>query len=244
MGVPQDYAAVDLETTGLNPKTDKIIEVGIVAVKGGQVVQTYSSLVNPYQKLRAETTALTGIQDSMLEHAPGIQEIIRDCIELCEDLPLLGHKILFDYSFLKKAAVNEGLEFEKTGIDTLKLCRKFMPAEEKKNLASACSSYGVDLNGAHRAFQDALATHELYQKMAAVHGESGSNEFCPKPLIYKIKREQPATKRQKEVLRELLKYHKISVTAQIDHLSRNEISRLTDKIILQYGRIAKKGIKS
>ena len=138
----------------------------------------------------------------MLTDAPGISRVIGKCLELCGDLPLLGHKILVDYSFLKKAAVNEGMEFEKQGIDTLKLCRKFMPAVEKKNLSSACAYY--------------------------------------KPLIYKIKREQPATKRQKEVLRELLKYHKISVTVQIDHLSRNEISRLTDKIILQYGRMSKR----
>ena len=115
-----------------------------------------------------------------------------------------------------------------------------MPEAEKKNLSSACAYYGVDLTGAHRANHDAFATHELYQRLAAAYGEIAEEDFLPKPLIYKIKREQPATKRQKEVLRELLKYHKISVTAQIDHLSRNEISRLTDKIILQYGRMSKR----
>ena len=132
------------------------------------------------------------------------------------------------------------MEFEKQGIDTLKLCRKFMPEAEKKNLSSACAYYGVDLTGAHRASHDALATHELYQRLTAAYGEAAEEDFLPKPLIYKIKREQPATKRQKDVLRELLKYHKIRVTVQIDHLSRNEISRLTDKIILQYGRMSKR----
>ena len=223
MSIPQDYVSVDLETTGLNPKIDKIIEIGMVIVRNGQVEQEYSTLVNPYQQLRPE----------MLTDAPGISRVIGKCLELCGDLPLLGHKILFDYSFLKKAAVNEGMEFEKQGIDTLKLCRKFMPAVEKKNLSSACAYYGVDLTGAHRASHDALATHELYQRLTAAYGEAAEEDFLPKP-------EQPATKRQKEVLRELLKYHKISVTAQIDHLSRNEISRLTDKIILQYGRMLKR----
>lgn len=240
MGIPQDYVSVDLETTGLNPKIDKIIEIGMVIVRNGQVAQEYSTLVNPYQQLRPETVELTGIQDEMLTDAPGVSQVIGKCLELCGELPLLGHKILFDYSFLKKAAVNEGVEFEKQGIDTLKLCRKFMPEAEKKNLSSACAYYGVDLTGAHRANHDAFATHELYQRLAAAYGEIAEEDFLPKPLIYKIKREQPATKRQKELLRELLKYHKISVTAQIDHLSRNEISRLTDKIILQYGRMSKR----
>lgn len=240
MSIPQDYVSVDLETTGLNPKIDKIIEIGMVIVRNGQVEQEYSTLVNPYQQLRPETVELTGIRDEMLMDAPGISRVIGKCLELCGDLSLLGHKILFDYSFLKKAAVNEGMEFEKQGIDTLKLCRKFMPAVEKKNLSSACAYYGVDLTGAHRASHDALATHKLYQRLTAAYGEAAEEDFLPKPLIYKIKREQPATKRQKEVLRELLKYHKISVTVQIDHLSRNEISRLTDKIILQYGRMLKR----
>lgn len=123
MSIPQDYVSVDLETTGLNPKIDKIIEIGMVIVRNGQVEQGYFTLVNPYQQLRPETVELTGILDEMLTDAPGISRVIGKCLELCGDLPLLGHKILFDYSFLKKAAVNEGMEFEKQGIDTL----KFMP---------------------------------------------------------------------------------------------------------------------
>ena len=236
----QDFVVLDLETTGLSVKEDQILEIGAVKVQGGEVTASYETFVNPGRKVPERITELTGIRDEMLTDAPGISRVIGKCLELCGDLPVLGHKILFDYSFLKKAAVNEGMEFEKQGIDTLKLCRKFMPAVEKKNLSSACAYYSVDLTGAHRASHDALATHELYQRLTAAYGEAAEEDFLPKPLIYKIKREQPATKRQKEVLRELLKYHKISVTVQIDHLSRNEISRLTDKIILQYGRMSKR----
>ena len=64
--------------------------------------------------------------------------------------------------------------------------------------------------------------------------------FAPQPLIYKVKREQSASKKQKEVLRELLKYHRINLSAQIDSLSKNEISRLTDQIIAQHGRMQKR----
>ena len=69
------------------------------------------------------------------------------------------------------------------------------------------------------------------------HGAKSPETFAAKPLIYKVKREQPASKKQKEDLRYLLKYHKIDLPVQIDYLSRNEVSRITDKIISRYGRI-------
>ena len=84
---------------------------------------------------------------------------------------------------------------------------------------------------------DARGAHDLYQVLADRFGDCGAERFSPRQLVYKIKKEQLASKRQKEVLHQLLKYHKIEITVQIDYLSRNEISRMTDKIISQYGRI-------
>lgn len=74
----------------------------------------------------------------MVENAPDIGDEIGEFLDFCGQLPLLGHHVIFDYSFLKRAAVNQGLEFERTGLDTLQLCRRFMPQEEKKNLEAAC----------------------------------------------------------------------------------------------------------
>lgn len=87
----------------------------------------------------------------MTAGAPDIGDVIGRVVELCRDLPLLGHHIIFDYSFLKRAAVNKGLVFEKSGIDTLTLCRRFMPEEEKKNLENASRYYGIKQTDAHRA---------------------------------------------------------------------------------------------
>jgi DNA polymerase-3 subunit alpha (Gram-positive type) len=115
-----------------------------------------------------------------------------------------------------------------------------MPKEERKNLGSACSWFQVEMRTAHRALDDAWGAHGLYQVMADRCEPEQAGAFLPKTLIYKVKREQPASKRQKEVLHELLKYHKIETTVQTEYLSRNEISRLTDKIISQYGRIVKR----
>lgn len=231
------YIAVDLETTGLDPKRDKIIEIGAVRVKDGEVDDVYETFVNPYRKLEERVAALTGINDRQVEAAPGIEELIGCFLDFAGDLPLLGHHVIFDYSFLKRAAVNAGCSFERQGIDTLKLARRFMPQDEKKNLKAACEFFGLKQYLSHRALADSRAAHQLYQKMADRYGNEFPDAFDSQTLIYKVKKEQPASKRQKEHLQDLLKYHKIVLSVQMDHLSRNEISRITDKIIAQYGRI-------
>ena len=231
------YIAVDLETTGLDPKRDKIIEIGAVRVKDGEVDDVYETFVNPYRKLEERVAVLTGISDRQVEAAPGIEELIGSFLDFAGDLPLLGHHVIFDYSFLKRAAVNAGCGFERRGIDTLRLARRFMPQDEKKNLKAACEFFGIKQHLSHRALADSKSAHLLYQKMAVRYGNEVPDAFDSQPLIYKVKKEQPASKRQKEHLQDLLKYHKIVLSVQTEHLSRNEISRITDKIIAQYGRI-------
>ena len=237
--ISQTYIAIDLETTGLDPKREKIIEIGAMRVEDGAKTAQFHTMVNPRREIGKRITELTGISTEMVENAPDIGDIMAELLEFCGELPLLGHHVIFDYSFLKRAAVNNGLKFERDGIDTLKLCRMFMPVEERKTLASACNFYGISQESAHRALGDAWDAHRLYQKLFLAHGEQQPGAFSPKPLIYKAKMEQPASKKQKEDLRYLLKYHRIDLPVQIDYLSRNEVSRLKDKIISQYGRIKK-----
>ncbi|WP_370824184.1 PolC-type DNA polymerase III [Clostridium sp.] len=234
------YIAIDLETTGLNPKTERIIEIGAARVEDGIVVQTYSTFVNPERELDARIRELTGICDDDLKDAPVLDTVLPDLLAFCGELPLLGHHVIFDFSFLKRAAVNRKYTFEHAGLDTLKICRHFMPEEEKKNLAAACRYFAVDPGESHRALSDAMAAHHLYQELKNRYFLEVPEVFAPQPLIYKVKREQPASKKQKEVLRELLKYHRINLSAQIDSLSKNEISRLTDQIIAQHGRMQKR----
>lgn len=231
------YIAVDLETTGLNPKLDKIIEIGAVRVEDGREVDRFETFVNPCRILEEKIRRLTGISDDQLASAPEIGEVLPYFLQFAKELPLLGHHIIFDYSFLKKAAVNLGRPFEREGIDTLEIARKFMPQDEKKNLKDACRYYGVEEEPSHRALSDAKAAHQLYQNMKKNFGLSMPQVFLGKRMIFQVKKEQLASKIQKEHLQDLIKYHRISLTVQIDALSRNEISRMTDKIIAQYGRI-------
>lgn len=108
------FVALDIETTGLNPAEDKIIEVGMAKISDGEIVDSYSTLVNPGIKISERITMITGITDDMVEGKPEITEIISDIVDFTKDMPILGHNVIFDYSFIKKAAVNSGLDFKKT----------------------------------------------------------------------------------------------------------------------------------
>ena len=231
------YIALDLETTGLEARLDKITEIAALRVVDGRVEERFVTLVNPGRQLGERITVLTGITDDMVKDAPGIDEILDEVLNFTEDLPLLGHQIIFDYGFLVQVAVNQKRKFEKYGVDTLKLCRYLMPGAEKKNLGAACAYFGVHQDTAHRALSDAYAAHDLYQELKRRFGKERPELFTAKMLQYKAKKERTASKRQKEHLQDLLKYHRIDITVEIDHMSGNEISRMIDKIIFQYGRI-------
>ena len=235
------YIAVDVETTGLEVRQEKITELALVRVEGDTVTDCFSTLVNPGRPISEMVSSLTGITDAMVKDAPAVEEVIGDALDFAGDLPLLGHNLLFDYRFIKKAAVNSGLAFERQGVDTLQLCRLFMGAEQKKNLADACAFYQIPQPQAHRALADAQSAHLLFQRLKGLYGGERPQAFVPASLFYQPKREQPATKRQKEYLQDLIKCHRINITVQLDALSRSEASRMIDRIILQHGRPFPKG---
>ena len=141
------YISIDLETTGLNPKLDKIIEIGGVKVINGKITDTFSTFVSPGIKLKERVVELTGIRDEMLTDAPNMDEVLPKLLAFLEELPLLGHRILFDYSFLKKAAVDRKLIFEKNGLDTLKIARRHLPQLEHRTLEYLCNYYGIGRGG-------------------------------------------------------------------------------------------------
>lgn len=230
------YISIDLETTGLNPKTEKIIEIGAVKVVDGICVDTFSAFVNPGRKLEERIVELTGIHDEDLAEAPSIEEVLPKLLEFVGDFCLLGHSVLFDYSFVKKAAVNQKLTFEKEAVDTLKIARKYLADLESRSLDKLCEHYKIPHN-AHRALEDAKATHVLYQKLVEEFGvkeTSEDNLFLPHKLIYKAKKDSPATNAQKERLYRMIQQHKIELGLDIEKLTKSEASRLVDKLRVQY----------
>ncbi len=230
------YIALDLEMTGLNPKLDKIIEIGAVKVIGGKIEDTFEALVEPGRQLSEDVIRLTGITNEMLEDARAPKEICPLLYKFLDGFVLLGHGLRFDYSFLKKYAVNMEIPYETEGIDTLKLARKLLTGAESNRLPDLCVYFGIP-HRAHRALSDALAAHELYQRfLKDFFSEENKSCFEPVKLNYVIKKEQPATKRQMENIQALLDFHGLCSEYEIASMTKNEISRYTDKIILRYGR--------
>ena len=231
------YVCVDLETTGLNPKTDRIIEIGAVKIENGKKAGVFESFVCPGRQLTDKIKELTKITDAQLQNAPDIHSVLPELLDFMGDSILLGHSVLFDYSFLKKAAVNEKLTFERQGIDTLKIARTFLQELESRSLDFLCKFYDIP-HKAHRALADAEATCLLFERLYEEFGEreEAQKQFAPYQLIYNVKRETPITPAQKERLYKLLSKHKLTVDYDVDKLTRNEASRYTDRILARYGR--------
>ncbi len=223
------YISIDLETTGLDPKRDRIIEIGAVRVEDGIRTGEFETFINPGRRLEERIVELTGITDEQLNNAPRITEVMPQLLEFMGDAPLLGHHVIFDYSFLKKAAVDQKLPFERRGIDTLKIARKYLPQLEHRSLDYLCEYYGIE-HHAHRALADAKATEELYRHLADLYFTPEENLFAPAQLIYHAKRDTPATKAQKEQLLRLAELHKIELCMDVEELTRSEASRMADKI--------------
>lgn len=249
MNIPMNYVAFDIETTGLNPKYDKIIEIGAVRVRNGEAQETFSTFVNPAKSLPPRIVELTGIHDEDVMGAPYIEGVLDAFLVFAGEDVLLGHNLIFDYSFIKKAAVNQKKTFERTGIDTLRIAKRFLNDLESRNLGFLCEHYQIALN-AHRALNDAVAAHELYQILVRGYAGQEADTFLPRQLVYNVKKESPITPRQLELLQKLtVQYHLgcegtvlfpvANVTDEaldMEKLSKNEASRLIDKLLANFRR--------
>ena len=229
------FVALDIETTGLNPAEDKIIEIGMAKISDGEIVDSYSTLVNPGIKISERITMITGITDDMVEGKPAITEIISDIVDFTKDMPILGHNVIFDYSFIKKAAVNSGLDFKKSGIDTLKLSRRLLPEVPHKTLEYLCGYFGIDAGNSHRAYDDALRAMKLYEKLHQIKpDDTGFDELIE--LNYSAKKDSPITAAQRKYLIALTEKHGLEPVEDIDALTKSRASKLIDNIISNYGK--------
>lgn len=222
-----DYIAIDLETTGIRLSKDKIIEVGLLKVKDSHIIDTLSCVINPDIQVDDKILELTKISEKELRNAKRIHEVINHIVDFCEEYVLLGHNTIFDYSFVKREANRAGLEFEKRGIDTYKLCKKVLPENVRKNLTDACGYFGIERKNSHRAFSDAFYTHVLFQEIIK---NFKTLEISPEAMKVKIKKFVPIRKRTKEDLQKLLNCHRIGCKVNIDLLSESEAKRMMDKI--------------
>ena len=173
---PMEDAIVvlDFETTGLNTRTDRIIEIGAVKLQNGHIVDTFAQMVNPGIPLPPKITEITGIADHMLMEAPSAAQALPGLLEFIGDAPLAAHNAGFDCAVLDSELGRLGIKRDWTVIDTLFFAQKLHPEYTRFNLKSVCKQLGVSLKNAHRAVHDATATAQILSIMMDEAKEKGA----------------------------------------------------------------------
>ncbi len=154
------YVVVDLEATSTGSKA-KIIQVGIVVIEDGKIVDHYTTDVNPHEPLDAHIKELTGLTDQRLAQAPDFSQVARKIFDLVENGIFVAHNVQFDANLLAENLFFEGYELRSPRVDTVELAQVFFPELEKYSLPILCRELGISLKHAHTALSDAQATAEL-----------------------------------------------------------------------------------
>ena len=160
-----DYVVFDLETTGISPYTDKVVEISAVKVKNHKPVDEFSTLVNPECHISEGASAVNGIFDEMVEESPVFADVLPKFIDFIEELPRVGHNIhSFDMNFIyRDCEAYLGAFPDNDYIDTLLISRKCMPEMAHHRMTDLAVHYGISIEGAHRALKDCHMTQQVYE---------------------------------------------------------------------------------
>lgn len=164
-----DYVIFDLETTGISPNYDEVIEISALKVKGGKVVDEFNTLVNPGRKIPFGATKVNGITNAMVAEAPAFSQVLAEFLDFAEGLVLVGHNIArFDMKFIWRDAEQYFGEIPQNNyVDTLQVARKHLPNMEHHRLVDLAEHYGISPEGAHRALNDCYMNQKVYECMVA-----------------------------------------------------------------------------
>ncbi|HIK99181.1 MAG TPA: hypothetical protein EYG13_06505, partial [Dehalococcoidia bacterium] len=153
--------SLDLETTGLDQRSDMIIEIGAVKFRGNEEIEQFSALINPGRDIPPFIRDLTGISNDDVADAPSIESILPDLIEFLGDHPMIGHNVAFDAGFL----VRNGVPSRTQTFDTYDLTYALLPGAVEYNLGGLGMAFGLVHDNPHRALSDALVTRDLFLLM-------------------------------------------------------------------------------
>ena len=148
--IDTEYCILDLETTGLSYRTEKITEVGIIKYKNGEIIGEFECFVNPEKPIPPEVIEVTHITDDMVKDAETIDKIIPKMIEFIGNSVLVAHNADFDMGFLKYNFEKYGYEFDYTYVDTLRLAKAIFPDYKKYKLGIIADNLGIKVDVAHR----------------------------------------------------------------------------------------------
>lgn len=167
------YTIIDIETTGNGIKGNKVTEISIFKYNGNEVIEEFTSLVNPECDISYFITGLTGIDNNMVRNAPTLKEIAPKILEITKDTIFVAHSVGFDYNVIKNELQNIGIEYSRKKLYTVRLSRKLIPGFQSYSLGKLCSSLNIPLSNRHRARGDAHATLLLFKKLQRAEGAEG-----------------------------------------------------------------------
>lgn len=153
--------ALDLETTGLDIRQDKIIEIGMIRFDGAEILDTYQTFVNPDRPIPPVVTQLTHITNPMVSNAPHIMDVLDEVAEFVGEDTIVGHNIGFDLGFLRRYKILS----KNRSTDTYELASVLLPRAGRYKLSALAEQFGIDAEGKHRALADCTMTMKLYNKL-------------------------------------------------------------------------------
>jgi DNA polymerase III subunit epsilon len=193
---PSSYVVLDVETTGLKPRQHRVIEVAVIRYSANDAPMTWTTLVNPGRRIPDYIRKLTSIDDSMVASAPEFRSIAPTLLELVENLPIVGHNVGFDISFICTELVRCGLpRLINPPVDTMALADEFLPGVRRLALQDIARELGVVTSGQHRALADARVTAEVYRLLLHAAHERGVTDFDELMEIARRKRSRRSTGR-------------------------------------------------
>jgi len=164
------FAVIDVETTGLDPLRDRIIEIGIVLIEDNEEISRYSHFLNPGKPVPGNITSLTGITSDMVASAPCFEKVAHQIDELIQGYTLVGHHVHFDYSFMKNEMKMAGISFSRKTLCTAELSRLIFPGRKSHSLKSLGRYFGVQNQNPHRALPDAVVTAQIFLHISEKFG--------------------------------------------------------------------------
>lgn len=172
--IDTEYCVLDIETTGLSFRTEKITELGAVIYKNGEVIDRFECFVNPEKPIPAEVVEVTHITDDMVKDAETIETILPKFLEFIGDRIIVAHNADFDVGFIKYNAEKIGIKLENTYIDTLRLAKDLFPDYKKYKLGIIAEKLGIKVDVAHRALDDVITLVKVFKVMLDMLKEKGA----------------------------------------------------------------------